>query len=176
MIRVNEHIMLRSWNKNDIIPLTKIADNPWVAMQLRDGFPNPYTTDDAEKWIDVVIEIPGQQRFFCIEVEGDVAGSIGIVLKSDVYRLNAEIGYFLGEPYWGKGVMTECVKALIPYIFEHFNIRRIYAEPYARNIASRRVLEKLSFRCEAVFRKNVIKNGIMQDSCIYALLKEDWPM
>lgn len=113
-------------------------------------------------------------KYFAIEVEGEAAGSIAITLKLDVYRMNAEIGYFLGEQFWGRGIITEALKAIVKYGFETFDIIRIYAEPYADNMASRRVLEKAGFRLEATLRKNVIKNGVVRNSCIYSILKEDW--
>ncbi len=96
------------------------------------------------------------------------------MLKDDIYRKNAEIGYYLGEDYSSKGIMTNVVKKIAKYIFENFNIIRIYAEPFAENVASRRVLEKAGFKCEAVLKNYIIKNNKVQDGCIYSILKEEY--
>jgi len=97
-----------------------------------------------------------------------------MVTKEDIYRKNIEIGYFLTEELWGKGIITNAIKAITDYAFSKFDIIRVYAEPFADNPGSRRALEKAGFRCEALFRRNVIKNGMIKDSCIYSVLKEDF--
>lgn len=148
------------------MPTTKkIYDN------LRDAFPHPYTLEDAKSYIASVKNIP---TVFAIVVDGKVAGSIGAFIQTDVYRKNAEIGYYLAESYWGSGIMTKIVITLVKYIFENYDIIRIFAEPFARNTGSRRVLEKAGFKLEATLKSNVIKNDIIEDSCIYTILRDEF--
>ena len=169
-----EGIVLRPWSVKDSEKLAVIANNKNIADCLRDGFPFPYSLSDAQNWLNTVIPVNDPPKFFAILSDRRLVGSIGIVTKEDIYRKNVEIGYFLAEEYWGKGIMTKAVKAAAAYAFSGFDIVRVYAEPYADNPGSRRVLEKAGFTCEAVFKKNVIKNGIIKDSCIYSVLKENF--
>lgn len=111
---------------------------------------------------------------FAIEIGGMPAGSIAATFKEDIYRKNVEIGYYLGEEYWGKGIMSKTIKAFVKYLFINFDINRIYAEPFERNIGSRKALEKAGFKLEAILKKNIIKNGTIENSCIYAILREDF--
>lgn len=171
---VFEGVVLRPWSVKDADRLAVIANNKNVADNLRDGFPFPYSLPDAQNWLNSVIPVNDPPRFFAILSDNYLAGSIGIVTKEDIYRKNIEIGYFLAEEYWGKGIITKAVKAATAYAFSKFDIVRVYAEPYADNPGSRRVLEKAGFICEAVFKKNVIKNGIIKDSCIYSVLRENF--
>jgi len=164
--------VLRPWQDSDAWSLPVHANNKKIFDQLRDLFPYPYTREDAIRWINMVKPLNDPVKYFAIEVEGEAAGSIAILPKEDVYRLNAETGYFLSEKYWGRGIITEALKTIVKYGFNTFDIIRIYAEPYSDNYASRRALEKAGFSLEATFRKNVIKNGIIRDSCIYSLLKQ----
>jgi ribosomal-protein-alanine N-acetyltransferase len=171
---VCEGVVLRPWSVKDAERLVVIANNKNIADNLRDGFPHPYSLSDAHSWLNAIIPINEPPRFFAIITENVLAGSIGIVTKEDIYRKNVEIGYFLAQEFWGKGIVTKAVKAATAYAFSIFDIVRVYAEPYADNPGSRRVLEKAGFRCEAVFKNYVIKNGIIKDSCIYSVLKEDF--
>jgi [ribosomal protein S5]-alanine N-acetyltransferase len=169
-----ENGYLRPWEINDAEELAIIADNKKISDNLRDGFPNPYSIEDAYKWLDLVIPVNDPPKYFAIIVRKKLAGSIAIITKEDIYRKNIEIGYFLAEEYWGKGVITNAIKAITSYAFREFDIIRVYAEPFADNQGSRRALEKAGFRCEAVFKNYVIKNGIIKDSCIYSVLKEEF--
>jgi ribosomal-protein-alanine N-acetyltransferase len=169
-----EEIILRPWSVRDAAQLASIANNKNITDNLRDGLPFPYSVDDARNWLNSIITENIPPRFFAIIVEKDVAGSIGIVSKSDIYRRNVEIGYFLTESLWGKGIMTRAIKAATSYAFIEFDIVRVYAEPFADNLGSRKALENAGFTLEATFRRNVIKNGIIKDSCIYSVLKEDF--
>ena len=171
---VFEGITLRPWSFKDADRLAIIANNRRIADNLRDGFPHPYTDTDARKWLDTVIPVNDPPKFFAIIYESNLAGSIGIMTKEDIYRKNIEIGYFLAEEYWGKGIITKAVKAATAYAFLKFDVVRVYAEPFADNPGSRRVLEKAGFKCEAIFKNYVIKNGVIKDSCIYSVLKEDF--
>jgi [ribosomal protein S5]-alanine N-acetyltransferase len=167
-------VVLRTWSIRDAERLAVIANNKNIADNLRDGFPHPYSLSDAQNWLNSIIPINVPPRFFAIIFENKLTGSIGIVTKEDIYRKNVEIGYFLSQEFWGKGIVTKAVRAATAYAFSRFDIVRVYAEPYADNHGSRRVLEKAGFKCEAVFKNYVIKNGIIKDSCIYSVLREDF--
>jgi RimJ/RimL family protein N-acetyltransferase len=168
-----EGIILRPWSITDAPKLALIADNKKIADNLRDGFPYPYSLKDAKDWLNLILPENNPPRFFAITIDKQLIGSIGIVAKTDIYRKNFEIGYFLSEEFWGKGITTRAIKAATSYAFRDFDVVRIYAEPFADNSASRRALEKSGFRLEATLKNNVIKNGIIKDSCIYSILRED---
>lgn len=167
-----EICLLRSWKESDEEELLRLANHWEIASNLRDGFPHPYTKEDAKNWIMNAVNQP--DKLFVIEYQGHFTGSAGFHLLSDIYRKNAEIGYWIGLPYWGKGIATESIRLLTGYIFRTTDVHRIYAEPFADNTGSRRALEKCHFRAEAYFKENVIKNNILKDSCIYAILKTEW--
>jgi [ribosomal protein S5]-alanine N-acetyltransferase len=169
-----EGISLRPWRISDAGRLASIANNKNISDNLRDGLPHPYTESDAIDWLNMILPENIPPRFFAISTEDFVVGSIGLVSKTDIYRKNFEIGYFLDELYWGKGIITKAIKAATAYAFREFDIVRLYAEPFADNPGSRRTLEKAGYALEAIFKKNVIKNGIIKDSCIYAVLREDF--
>jgi ribosomal-protein-alanine N-acetyltransferase len=169
-----EGVTLRPWSIRDSVELARIADNKNISDNLRDGFPFPYSLTDATTWLNIILPENLPPRFFAIEADNILVGSIGIVTKSDIYRKNVEIGYFLEQNHWGRGIITRAIKAVTSYAFKEFDIVRVYAEPFADNQASRRALEKAGFTLEAAFKRNVIKNGIIKDSCIYAVLKEDF--
>jgi len=169
-----EGIALRPWCMADAKQLSLIADNKNIADNLRDGFPFPYSLNDAVNWLNMVLPENDPPRFFAITFEKNLIGSIGIVTKSDIYRKNFEIGYYLDQDYWGRGIITKAIRAAASYAFRNFDILRIYAEPFSDNQGSRKALEKAGFTLEATLKKNVIKNGIIKDSCIYSVLKEDF--
>jgi [ribosomal protein S5]-alanine N-acetyltransferase len=169
-----EGITLRPWSIDDAAQLARIANNKNIADNLRDGFPFPYSVNDAINWLNIILPENFPPRFFSVTGSSDLVGSIGIVTKSDIYRKNFEIGYFLDQEQWGRGIMTKAIKAATAYAFKEFDIVRVYAEPFADNPGSRRALEKAGFTLEATLRNNVIKNGIVKDSCIYAVLKEEF--
>jgi ribosomal-protein-alanine N-acetyltransferase len=169
-----EGIVLRPWSIGDAGQLALIADNKKIADNLRDGFPFPYSLNDAKNWLNIILPENYPPRFFAITVNKQLVGSIGIVTKTDIYRKNFEIGYFLAEEHWGKGIATRAIKAATSYAFKDFDIVRVYAEPFSDNQGSRKALEKAGFTLEATLKRNVIKNGIIKDSCIYSVLKEDF--
>jgi [ribosomal protein S5]-alanine N-acetyltransferase len=169
-----EGIVLRPWSIGDTGQLAVIANNKKLADNLRDGFPFPYSKLDAEKWLNMILPANFPPMFFAITSDEQLVGSIGIVSKTDIYRKNFEIGYFLDEKHWGKGLATKAIKAVSSYAFSNFDIVRIYAEPFSDNTASRKALEKAGFTLEATLKKYVIKNGIIKDSCIYSVLKENF--
>jgi len=169
-----EGITLRPWSINDAVELAKLANNKNIADNLRDGFPYPYALEDARAWLKMILPENSPSKFFAIAVDDKLVGSIGLVTKTDIYRKNFEIGYFLAEEYGGKGIITKAIKSATSYAFKEFDIVRIYAEPFASNIGSRRVLEKSGYKLDAVLKNYVIKNGIIKDSCIYSVLKEEF--
>ena len=167
-------VVLRPWRIEDAAAIVPYADDPLVAGNLRDVFPNPYTLSDAEGYVRACVEQEGRgQLCRAIVVDGSVAGSIGLFLGTDVYRKSAELGYWLGRPFWRRGIMTAAVKELCALGFAAWDIVRIHAEPYARNAGSRGVLEKAGFVLEGTLRKSVYKNGEVLDSCVYGILRED---
>jgi [ribosomal protein S5]-alanine N-acetyltransferase len=166
-------ILLRPWKEEDATELAELANNRKVADMLRDGFPHPYTLVDAVSWIHSTIAINNPPTLFAILEDEKLAGGIGILLKDNIYRKNAEIGYWIGESFWGKGIATDAVKLIVEYVFRNFNVVRIYAETFTTNRASSRVLEKNGFVCEGLFSKAVIKNEILLDSATYALLRPE---
>ena len=169
-----EHCVLRSWRDDDADALVDGANNRNVWMALRDLMPQPYTLADAEAYLLSVAK-DGPKHSLCIEVNGKAAGAISLRFESDVHRLTAELGYWLAEPFWGRGIMSEAVAALVEHAFRTFALRRIFASVYANNPASARVLEKAGFVFEGRMRQNVIKEGEILDSLLYAKLREENP-
>jgi RimJ/RimL family protein N-acetyltransferase len=163
--------LLRPWREADVFTLARYADNPRVAACMRDGFPSPYTIDDARRFI-ALANGAGHPLFLAIEVQGEAAGGIGIHPLGDVYRGTAEIGYWLGEPFWGKGIVTEAVRALVPVVFQKTMILRIQAGIFSNNPASMRVLEKSGFAREAVHRNAVTKHGAVMDEVLYVRFRD----
>jgi len=162
-------VTLRKWKRSDVDALAKIANNKNIADSLRDLFPFPYKKKDAKTWIENVKKDEPQANF-CIEADGLVAGSIGFVLKEDVYRKNAEVGYFIGEEFWGRGIATEAIRQIMEHIQNNFDVVRIYAEVFEHNIASMKALEKNGFHLEGIRKKAVIKNGVIMDDYVWVKL------
>ena len=163
--------VLRSWRAEDAPELAAGANNRNVWITLRDRMPHPYTLADAESWLDTRAE-GKSDHLLCIEVDGHVAGGIGLHPGEDVARLTAELGYWLAEPLWGRGIMTEAVRAMVAHGFATSPLERIEAYVFANNPASTRVLEKCGFQCEGRLRRSVIKDGQMLDSFLYAIMRE----
>ncbi len=160
-------IIIRHWQTEDENALTEQANNIKIWRNIRDRFPHPYTRKDAALWIRIA-NADKTMLNLAVEYQGVVAGAIGIMFKKDVYRRTAEIGYWLGEPYWGKGIMTRAVVALTDYVFSHYDICRIYAGIFEYNQASARVLEKAGYHLEARLKKSVTKEGQTVDELVYA--------
>lgn len=166
--------LLRPWREEDAGPIAKAADNPKVAANLRNAFPSPYTPEDGAWFVnDCIAKGEARQLSRAIVIEGRAAGSIGVFLQEDVYEKSAELGYWLAEEYWGQGVMTEAVRRICREAFGRFDLLRIYAEPFADNQGSRRVLEKAGFTCEGTMRNGVYKNGRVHSYCVYSILREE---
>lgn len=164
--------ILRKWKAEDAAEVARYANNEKIACNLRNAFPYPYTLQDAERFIgNCVSSDETKQLFRAIEVNGVAVGSIGIFLGSDVYCKSAEIGYWLAEEFWNKGIMSGAVKQICKEALEKYSIVRIYAEPFAHNAGSRKVLEKAGFSLEGLMKNGVYKNDNVFDYCMYALLR-----
>jgi ribosomal-protein-alanine N-acetyltransferase len=162
---------LRASQPGDEESLVLNANNRNVWINLRDLFPHPYTLADARNWIQrASTESP--VRNFAIVVDGKAVGGIGFIPKEDVYRKSAEIGFWLGEEYWGRGIMTEALRAVTEYAFANFDLCRLYAGVFEWNLASMRVLEKAGYHLEAQLKKAVTKNGKTIDEFLYAIVRE----
>ena len=163
---------LRKWKIEDADDIAHFANNEKIAANLRNVFPYPYSLADAKAYIEGCIKA-GDDNSLCraIVVDGRAAGSIGVFLGQDVYCRNAELGYWLAEDYWGRGIVTEAASQICKAAFDKFDIVRIFAEPYAYNIGSRRVLEKAGFSLEGTMKQGVFKNGKIFDYCMYAVLR-----
>lgn len=166
-----DEIKLRVVTKNDQISLVKYANNKKIADNLRNAFPHPYTEDNANEFIKSANENNPKKLILAIDLKGELIGCIGAFQQEDIYSKNAEIGYWLAEPFWGKGYISSAIKKFIPMVFENMDIVRIYAEPFENNIGSKKALEKAGFKLEAVLKNNIFKNGEIQSSCIYSILK-----
>lgn len=173
MILEGKKCILREWKIEDINDLTYLANNKKISDNLRDMFPYPYTQKDAGNWINFVLSNNHPVTNFVISYQGQFAGSFGILFKEDIYRFNAEIGYWLGEKFWNKGIISEAIVLGTSYIFKNFNIERVYAEPFADNHGSRKALEKAGFKLDVIFKNYVVKNNQIKDSCIYSILKKE---
>ena len=167
-------VNLREWKIEDAPYLVAAINNKKVLDNLRDGIPYPYTEKDAEDFIGSVLNtVKNMQYVFAIAYNGKAVGTIGVYRKDNIHRLTGELGYYIAEAYWGKGIATEAVRQMCGYIFENTDIVRIFAEPYAHNEASCRVLEKAGFRFEGTLLHNAIKNGQLMDMKMYANIKQD---
>jgi ribosomal-protein-alanine N-acetyltransferase len=159
--------IVRPWAESDAESLQRHADNRKVSMHLRDRFPYPYTIDAARNFLGWIAGQPAV-TVWAIEVDGLAVGGIGIELRSDVERVSAEIGYWLGEAYWNRGIATEALKAVTVEAFSRFEITRLYAVPFADHAASVRVLEKAGYVREGRLRQSAIKDGQIRDQLLYA--------
>jgi RimJ/RimL family protein N-acetyltransferase len=162
---------VRPWRKGDEESLVRHANNRAVWRNLRDAFPHPYTPADAARWIEIA-NTTEKVTNFAIEVDGAAAGAIGLVLRDDVFRRSVEIGYWLGQEYWGRGIATEAVRAVTDYALANFDVCRVYAGVFEWNPASMRVLEKAGFKLEGRLRKAVTKDGQTIDELIYAVVRD----
>jgi RimJ/RimL family protein N-acetyltransferase len=163
-------ISLVSWHEGHFHQLYPLANNPKIAMYLRDSFPQPYTIHDARHWIEHNQKFNPAQNF-AIEFEGKLAGTIGSERGKDELRTNMELGFWVAESFWGRGIATEAVKIYTKYIFEKFDIQRIFAQVYDFNGQSMNVLEKAGYIPEAILKKAYIKQGTVGDIFQYVMIK-----
>lgn len=165
--------MIRKWKIEDAVNLAEMLNNKNILANLRDGLPYPYTKNDAEEYITSMLAADKTKTFaFAITVENKVVGSIGVFRCDNIHFRTAEMGYYIGEPYWGRGLGTSAVRQVCRYVFQNTDIIRIFAEPFSYNIGSCRVLEKAGFRLEGILRSNAVKNGKVLDMKMYSLIKE----
>ncbi len=165
---------IREWQIEDAENLASVINNKKIQDNLRDGIPYPYTVENAKEYITSMLSADKDETYaFAITVDDKAIGSIGVFRCNNIPFRSAEMGYYIAESYWGKGIGTSAVKQTCKYIFDHTNIIRIFAEPFAYNTASCHILEKAGFQCEGILRKNAIKNGVILDMKMYALIKED---
>jgi RimJ/RimL family protein N-acetyltransferase len=162
------HSRLRPPRAGDERSIAYYANNPKIWRNLRDSFPHPYTLADAEAWIARSAESEGR---FVIEVDGQAAGGLGLRPGEDVWRRSVEIGYWLGEEHWGRGIMTEAVQAATAYAFRAFDATRLWAGVFAWNPASARVLEKSGYELEGRLRGAVFKDGEVVDELLYGIVR-----
>ncbi len=161
---------LRPLTKHDIDDFVEHANNIKIARYMTDGFPHPYTRQDGEQFLEFVQADNGPEiRGICID--GKVVGAIGLHAQQDIHHRNMELGYWLAEPFWGKGIITKAVKQMVELGFKLFDIDRIFAKPFGTNIGSQKVLEKCGFELEARFDKTILKFGEYEDELIYGIRK-----
>lgn len=158
---------VRSWRHDDLASLVRHADNRRIWLNLRDRFPHPYTTRDGREFLRTALTQRPETQF-AISVDGEAAGGIGFVMMPDVERVSAEIGYWLGEPFWGRGIVTDAVVAVTHHAIETHGFTRVFALPFASNQASCRVLEKAGYVLEGRLRRSAIKDGRIIDQMQYA--------
>jgi RimJ/RimL family protein N-acetyltransferase len=163
--------VIRPWRAGDAGSLVAHANNYKIWRNMRDRFPHPYTAEDAREWIRRASE-ESPRINFAIVVDGEAAGGIGLILNGDIHRCSAEIGYWLGEAFWGRGVVTEAVRAMTQWAFDNFNLSRIYAGVLEWNPASMRVLEKAGYQFEGRLRMAVIKQNQVMDEFIYSIVRK----
>ena len=167
-------VKIRKWRIEDAADLASALSNKKVQDNLRDGLPYTYREQDGKEFILAMLSADENDTFaFAITVNEKVIGSIGAFRQTNIHSKTAELGYYIAEEYWGKGIMTEAVKQLCSYVFSNSDMIRIYAEPFAYNIGSQRVLEKAGFQYEGTLRRNAVKNGKVLDMKMYALIREE---
>ena len=162
--------ILRPWNNNDLESLVKFGNNPSIAKFMTDQFPSPYTPEKASQFIEMATKNT-PPNILAIEIEGLASGGIGLHLQSDIQCKNAELGYWLGEPFWGNGIITGAIQQMVIYGFKTWDINRIFARPFGTNIGSQKALVKAGFKLEAKFEKTLLKNGEYLDELVYAIRK-----
>ena len=162
---------LRRWQPDDAESLAENANNIKIYNNLRDALPHPYSLEDARRFIEATLKKGLPTTNFAITVDKKAVGSIGIVVQEDVQRISAEMGYWLGENYWGRGIMSRVIKQMTDYVFANFDIIKIYAIPFDFNTASQKVLQKAGFELEAILKKAAVKNGKIVDLYYYSIIK-----
>ncbi|HTA65626.1 MAG TPA: GNAT family protein [Xanthomonadaceae bacterium] len=163
--------VLRTWRASDAEALVVHANDPQVSRCLGDRFPHPYTLDDAHLFIAHALHLPGE-RTYAIEINGEACGGIGAHPGEGVERHSAELGYWLGRAYWGEGIATAAVRAIVPHALRELKLYRLQARVFADNHASMKVLDRCGFLHEAVLRRLVVKGDRLLDMHIYAITRD----
>jgi ribosomal-protein-alanine N-acetyltransferase len=162
---------VRSWHLNDVESIVRHANNRKIWLSLRDRFPHPYTRADARNWIKAALSAKPETSF-AIDISGEAVGGIGFEIKTDVERYSAEVGYWLGEDFWGRGICIAVLKTITPYAIEAYHLNRIIALPFSHNLSSIRVLEKAGYRRECIMQRSAFKDGRFVDQILYAFVVE----
>lgn len=164
--------IVREWRLDDAPSLARHANDRRISSNMRDAFPHPYTAADASAFLAIAVSMQ-PRTWFAVTVDGEAVGGIGYTLHGDVERISAEIGYWLGTAFWGRGIMTAALRAVTAHAFrEHQELRRIYAVPYVTSTTSAHILEKAGYRLEGRMRQSVIKDGQVLDQFMYAILRD----
>jgi ribosomal-protein-alanine N-acetyltransferase len=166
--------VVRTWRRGDAAALVRHANNVNIAKHLRDRFPHPYTERDARTFLRMVSLADDRAINLAIDVDGVAVGAIGLTRGSDVERFSAEIGYWLAEPYWGRGIVTEALSLVTGEAFDRLNILRLFALPFADNLASARVLEKAGYAREGLLKSSAVKYGEPRDQLLFARINGNW--
>lgn len=167
------HLSIRPWEAGDAPVIVEALSDTGVTDNLRDGLPKPYTEADARDYI-AFAQTAGEGAYaFAIVADGETVGSIQLTRQQNIHRRTAELGYYVVRRRWGSGVCTEAVRQICRFAFENTDLLRVFAEPFAENAASCRVLEKAGFKLEGVLRQNAVKNGEVRDMRLYSLVRED---
>ena len=173
MIIQFENIRIREFQLADLKSLVKYANNYKISKYMRDSFPYPYTETNALNWIELT-KANNSTLSFAIANEVEVIGGIGAFPQNDVHRFSAEVGFWIGEPFWNQGIISKSLRAFCNYLFSNYEFNRLFANVFEGNDASKRVLEKTGFVIEGTLRKSVTKENKFVDQYIYGLLKEDF--
>ncbi len=162
--------LLRPWKMDDVDNLIKYGSNPNITRFMSDGFSQLFTAEKAKAFIEFA-NTGNNKLYRTIDIGGEASGGIGVMLQPDIYCKNAELGYWLAEPFWGQGIITGAIKQIVEEAFQIFDINRVFAVPFSNNTASHRVLEKAGFKLEARHEKKVFKNGEFLDEWVYAIIR-----
>lgn len=166
-----EKCTLRTLKIEDAKSIANNGNNVKIAAKMRDVFPSPYKIETAQAWINMNLLPANKDWVNAIVVNGEAVGVASILFKTDIYQHSAEVGYWIGEDYWGKGIVSEAVKALVEFALENTDITRLFAEVFDNNKASARVVEKAGLVYECTHKKAIIKNGEIMDSHIYTIIR-----
>lgn len=164
---------LRPWTIADLNDLVRYANNWKIAKNMTDRFPFPYTEIHGRAFIEFATK-DDPIHIFAIDIDGQAVGGIGIHPNEDIHRNNAELGYWLAEPFWGQGIISRAIPQAVDFAFETYTINRVFARPFGTNIPSQKVLEKNSFVLEGKFDQVLIKDNLLLDELIYAIRRENW--
>ena len=164
--------IIRSFKHSDKSALVKYADNKKIFIRLKDRFPHPYTEEDAEEWLGLACN-QNPELNFAIANDTELIGAVGLQLQDDVNRFSAEIGYWVAEPFWGRGIAASALIAMTDYAFKHYEFNRLFAGVFEGNDASVKVLAKAGYKLEGKLRKAVYKEGNFLDEHIYSILREE---
>lgn len=171
------NVSIRKWRLSDADDLATALSNKRILDNLRDGLPYPYTNKDAKAYIKSILSSDPDKTFaYAIDIDGRAVGSIGAFRQENIHFRTAELGYYLAEEYWSKGIMTSVVKLLCEKLFSETDLLRIYAEPFSYNTGSRRVLEKAGFKLEGIMKNNAYKNGRVIDMALYSYTRDEIKM